>query len=176
MNIEGSVQQSITANDDCSSLTSEWVNNTNTQWVKSGSRSKFKKWKESPYKWEKNRKQEKLKRKLPHDSQLPSIAQNEMKVKKQLLDKLDSMDQQYSDTMKSLPSFWKRCVFGVHTDTDAVAFSKRSTFNSVFKRIRFRWKRLAWTGGQNTYISTRFKTKTHQCGRGLSILANFDKR
>lgn len=27
-----------------------------------------------------------------------------------------------------------------------------------------------WTGGQNAYISMRFQTKTHQCGRGLIIV------
>ena len=53
----------------------------------------------------KNHKQEKIKQKFPLDSQkLLSIAQDEMKVKKQLLQKLDCMDQQYFDTMKSLSS------------------------------------------------------------------------
>ena len=140
VNARGSVQQSLTANDDCSSvsLESESITATHSESsheVEVKARSERRALINEKLK---NHKQEKLKRKLPLDSQLLSIAQDEMKVKKQLLDKLDSMDQQYSDTMKSLPSFWKRCVFGVHTDTDAVAFSKRSTFNSVFKRIRFR--------------------------------------
>ena len=52
----------------------------------------------------KNHKQDKLKRKLPVDSQLLTCAQEEFQIKKQLLDKLDTMDQQYTNSMKSLSS------------------------------------------------------------------------
>ena len=106
VNARGSVQQSLTANDDCSSVSSESESTTATHSessheVEVKSRSERRALINEKLK---NHKQEKLKRKLPLDSQLLSIAQDEMKVKKQLLDKLDCMDQQYSDTMKSLSS------------------------------------------------------------------------
>ena len=49
-----------------------------------------------------NYKQEKLKRKLPVESQLLSIAQEDSKVKKQMLDKMEIMDKEYCESMKSL--------------------------------------------------------------------------
>ena len=104
VNTEGSVQQSITANDDCSSVSSESESTTPTH-SESSHEVEVKSTSERRALINeklKNHKQEKLKRKLPVDSQLLSIAQDEMKVKKQVLDKLDCMDQQYSDTMKSL--------------------------------------------------------------------------
>ena len=106
VNTRRSVQQSLTANDDCSSVSLESESTTATHSessheVEVKARSERRALINEKLK---NHKQEKLKRKLPLDSQLLSIAQDEMKVKKQLLDKLDCMDQQYSDTMKSLSS------------------------------------------------------------------------
>ena len=47
-------------------------------------------------------KQEKLKRKLSTDSQLLTIAQEEMQMKKRLFDKMDRMDQEHSQHMVRL--------------------------------------------------------------------------
>ena len=106
VNARGSVQQSLTANDDCSSVSLESESTTATHSessheVEVKSRSERRALINEKLK---NHNQEKLKRKLPLDSQLVSIAQDEMKVKKQLLDKLDCIYQQYSNTMKSLSS------------------------------------------------------------------------
>ena len=49
-----------------------------------------------------NYKQEKLKRKLPVDSQLLSIAQEDSKMKKQMLEQMEGMDKEYCNSMKSL--------------------------------------------------------------------------
>ena len=40
-------------------------------------------------------------------------------------------------------SFCKRCVFGVHTDTDAVAFSKTIHFQQRFQKDPFSMKTLS---------------------------------
>lgn len=93
VNTEGSVQQSITANDDFSSVSSESESTTPTDSgssheVEVKSRSERRSLINEKLK---NHKEEKLKRKLPLDSQLLPIAQDEIKVKKQLLDKLDCM-------------------------------------------------------------------------------------
>ena len=47
-------------------------------------------------------KHEKLKWRLPADSQLLSIAQEDSKIKKQMLDKMEVMDREYCKSMKSL--------------------------------------------------------------------------
>ena len=44
----------------------------------------------------KNYKQEKLKRKLPVDTQLLGCAQEELKIKRQLVEQMDKMDQRYA--------------------------------------------------------------------------------
>ena len=49
-------------------------------------------------------KQEKLKRKLPIDSQLLTVAHDELQVKKQLLEKMDKMDKEYSNHLNKLTS------------------------------------------------------------------------
>ena len=65
-----------------------------------------------------NYKQEKLKRKLPMDSQLVDCAKEDIAVKKRLLDQMDRMDQQYSDNMSKLSSTMDRL-----TDSIADGFS-----------------------------------------------------
>ena len=47
---------------------------------------------------------EKLKRKLPSDSQLLTISQEEVEIKKQLLEKMDNMDKVYINQMDKLTS------------------------------------------------------------------------
>ena len=47
---------------------------------------------------------EKLKRKLPLDSQLLTISQEELEIKKQLLEKMDNMDKVYTNQMDKLTS------------------------------------------------------------------------
>ncbi len=49
-----------------------------------------------------NFKQEKLKRKLPVDSQLLSCAQEELRIKRKLVDQMDRMEKQYSKNMSRL--------------------------------------------------------------------------
>ena len=49
-----------------------------------------------------NYKQEKLKRKIPVDSQLLRIAQEDSKMKKQMLEQMEGMDKEYCNSMKSL--------------------------------------------------------------------------
>ena len=49
-------------------------------------------------------KKEKLKRKLSVESQLLSVTQEEFKIKKQLLDRMDSMDKEYSNHMNKMTS------------------------------------------------------------------------
>ena len=49
-----------------------------------------------------NYKQDKLKRKLPVDSQLVSCAQEELQIKRRLVDQMDRMEKQYSDNMSRL--------------------------------------------------------------------------
>lgn len=49
-------------------------------------------------------KKEKLKRKLPKDSLLLNCAQEELKIKKQLLERMESTDREYSNNMSKLTS------------------------------------------------------------------------
>ena len=49
-------------------------------------------------------KREKLKRKLPVDTQLLSVSQEELQIKKQLLEKMENMDKAYSNHMDKLTS------------------------------------------------------------------------
>ena len=49
-----------------------------------------------------NYKQEKLKRKLPVESQLLSCAQEELQIKRRLVDQMDRMERQYSNSMSRL--------------------------------------------------------------------------
>ena len=51
--------------------------------------------------------QEKLKRKLPADFQILNVAQ-EMQMKKQLLEKMENMDKEYSKQMENLASNVKK--------------------------------------------------------------------
>ena len=47
-------------------------------------------------------KQEKLKRKLPVDSQLLDCAQEDIKIKRRLVEKMDIMDKQYAESVQSM--------------------------------------------------------------------------
>ena len=49
----------------------------------------------------KGHKSERLKRKLPLESQL-SVSQEELQIKKQMLQRMDTMDKAYSNSMESL--------------------------------------------------------------------------
>ena len=49
-------------------------------------------------------KSERLKRKLPLESQLLSISQEELQIKKQMLERMDTMDKAYSNSMEKLTS------------------------------------------------------------------------
>ena len=55
-------------------------------------------------------KQEKLKRKLSTDSQLLTIAQEEMEMKKRLFDKMDHMDKEHSQHMARLSTSMEHVV------------------------------------------------------------------
>ena len=50
----------------------------------------------------KNYKQEKMKRKLPVDSQLLGCAQEELKIKRQLVERMDKMDQKYAESIERM--------------------------------------------------------------------------
>lgn len=50
----------------------------------------------------KNYKQDKLKRKLPVDAQLLNCTQEELQIKKQMLDHMDKIDQRYSENMERM--------------------------------------------------------------------------
>ena len=50
----------------------------------------------------KGHKSERLKRKLPLESQLLSISQEEFQIKKQMLQRMDTMDKAYSNSMEKL--------------------------------------------------------------------------
>ena len=50
----------------------------------------------------KNYKQEKMKRKLPVDTQLLGCAQEELKIKRQLVKQMDKMDQRYAENMDKM--------------------------------------------------------------------------
>lgn len=50
----------------------------------------------------KNYKQEKLKRKLPVDAQLLSCAQEELSIKRRLMEQMEGMEKQYSENMSRL--------------------------------------------------------------------------
>lgn len=52
----------------------------------------------------KNYKQEKMKRKLPADAQLLHCAQEELEMKRRLVDRMEHMDKVYSENMKCLSS------------------------------------------------------------------------
>ena len=52
----------------------------------------------------KNYKQEKMKRKLPVDAQLLHCAQEELEMKRRLVDRMEHMDKVYSENMKCLSS------------------------------------------------------------------------
>ena len=52
----------------------------------------------------KGHKSERLKRKLPPESQLLSISQEELQIKKQMLERMDTMDKAYSSSMERLTS------------------------------------------------------------------------
>ena len=47
---------------------------------------------------------ERLKRKLPLESQLLSISQEELQIKKQMLQRMNTMDKAYSNSMEKLAS------------------------------------------------------------------------
>lgn len=49
-----------------------------------------------------NYKQEKLKRKLPVDTQILSCAQEELQIKRQIVDKMDKMDEKYAENMERM--------------------------------------------------------------------------
>lgn len=53
-------------------------------------------------------KQEKLKRKLPLDTRLRSVEQEELAIKKQLLEKMNDMDTEYSNHMGRLNTSMKK--------------------------------------------------------------------
>ena len=53
-----------------------------------------------------NYKQEKLKRKLPVDSQLLNCAKEDIQLKKKLIDQMDRMDKQHSENMNKLSTIW----------------------------------------------------------------------
>ena len=55
----------------------------------------------------KGHKQEKLKQKLPLDTQLLNVAQEELDIKKQLLERMNNMDTEYSSHMGRLTSMEK---------------------------------------------------------------------
>ena len=50
----------------------------------------------------KNYKQDKLKRKLPVDAQLLNCTQEELQIKKRMLDHMDKIDQRYSENMERM--------------------------------------------------------------------------
>ena len=50
----------------------------------------------------KNYKQQKMKRKLPVDTQLLGCAQEELKIKRQLVEQMDKMDQMYGENMDKM--------------------------------------------------------------------------
>ncbi|CAH3118388.1 unnamed protein product [Porites lobata] len=52
----------------------------------------------------KGHKSERLKRKLPLESQILSISQEELQIKKQMLQRMDTMDKAYSNSMEKLTS------------------------------------------------------------------------
>ena len=52
----------------------------------------------------KGHKSERLKRKLPPESQLLNISQEELQIKKQMLERMDTMDKAYSSSMERLTS------------------------------------------------------------------------
>ena len=54
--------------------------------------------------------QKKLKRKLPINAQLLDCAQEDMKIKKQLIDRMERMDKQYMETMTKLSSNMEKMV------------------------------------------------------------------
>ena len=47
-------------------------------------------------------KQDKMKRKLPVDSQMLGCAQEELAIKRQLVEQVDKMDQRYAETMDKM--------------------------------------------------------------------------
>ena len=73
-------------------------------------------------------------------------------------------------------AFSKASVFAVHTKYDRALFSNVSTLDSVFKCMRFRWKRSAfsivvvWKIGENASKSMRFQTKRISVKRALQFL------
>ena len=62
--------------------------------------------------------QEKLKRKLPVDSQLLDCAREELQIKKQLIDQMDKVDKQHTESMAKLSSSMEKL-----TDSIADGFS-----------------------------------------------------
>lgn len=56
----------------------------------------------------KGHKSERLKRKLPPESQLLSISQEEFHIKKQMLERMDTTDKAYSSSMERLASNLKK--------------------------------------------------------------------
>ena len=52
-------------------------------------------------------KQEKLKRKLPVDSQLLNCAKEDLVLKKKLVDQMDQIDQLHNELIKHYPTIWK---------------------------------------------------------------------
>ena len=58
----------------------------------------------------KGHKSERLKRKLPPESQLLSISQEELKIKKQMLERMDTMDKAYSSSMERLTSNLEKLI------------------------------------------------------------------
>ena len=55
----------------------------------------------------KNYKEEKLKKKLPVDTQLLGCTQEELKIKRQLVEQMDKMDQRYAKTWTKCPEIWR---------------------------------------------------------------------
>ena len=58
----------------------------------------------------KGHKSERLKRKLPPESQLLSISQEELQIKKQMLERMDTMDKAYSSSMERLTSNLEKLI------------------------------------------------------------------
>ena len=58
----------------------------------------------------KGHKSERLKRKLPPESQLLSISQEDFKIKKQMLERMDTMDKAYSSSMERLTSNLEKLI------------------------------------------------------------------
>ena len=59
-------------------------------------------------------KTEKIKRKLPAESQFLNLAQEELTIKKQLIEKMNAMDNEYSQNMNRLTSDMEKLSSSIH--------------------------------------------------------------